>query len=244
MRWSPYPVLMLAGIIGSGIFWSRLARKDERLIFIYAAALGGAFAGAKLAYLGAEGWLRIGQPGMWLQLATGKSIVGALLGGYGAVELAKRACGYREATGDWFATIVPLAVALGRVGCLLHGCCMGIACEPAWYTMRDVFGQARWPAVPIEMGFNLLCAGVFLWMRRRGVLRGQHFHIYLMAYGAFRFGHEFLRETPRIVWGMTGYQVVAGAVFGLGWWGFVRRENDQKSAIGHESVVSGSYNGS
>jgi len=223
MKGVAYPVLMLAGIILSGIFWSRLARKDERLIFIYAAALGGAFIGAKLAYLGAEGWLRVGQPGMWLQLATGKSIVGALLGGYGAVELAKKSSGYRETTGDWFATIVPVAVALGRVGCLLHGCCLGVVCEPAWYTIRDVFGEARWPAVPVEMGFNLLCAGVFLTMRRKGVLRGQHFHIYLMAYGAFRFGHEFLRDTPRIFGGLTGYQFVAVAVFGLGAWGYVRR---------------------
>ena len=226
MKWShfpAYPVLMLAGIIASGIFWSRLARKDERLIFIYAAALGGAFAGAKLAYLGAEGWLHIGQPGMWLQLATGKSILGALPGGYAAVELAKKQCGYREATGDRFAAIVPLAVALGRVGCLLHGCCLGIECQPAWYTMRDPFGQARWPAVPIEMGFNLLCAGGFLLMRRSRVLPGQHFHIYLMAYGAFRFGHEFLRDTPRLLAGLTGYQVAAAGCFALGLAGFVRR---------------------
>jgi len=227
MKWSAYPVLMLAGIIVSGIFWSRLARKDERLILIYAAALGGAFAGAKLAYLAAEGWLHIGQAGMWLQLATGKSILGALLGGYGAVELAKKYIGYREATGDWFATIVPLTVALGRVGCLLHGCCMGIVCPPAWYTIRDPFGDARWPSVPVEMGFNLLCAGVFLAMRWKRVLPGQHFHIYLMAYGAFRFGHEFLRDTPRVLGGFTGYQVAAAGCFALGLTGFTRRRGEQ-----------------
>jgi phosphatidylglycerol:prolipoprotein diacylglycerol transferase len=223
MKPSPYPVLMLAGIIVSGIFWSRLARKDERLIFIYAAALGGAFAGAKLAYLVAEGWLHFGQPGMWLQLATGKSIVGALLGGYGAVELAKKYAGYKEATGDWFATIVPVAVALGRVGCLLHGCCLGIVLPAAWYTIRDPFGDPRWPAVPVEMGFNLLCAGVFLLMRRKRLLPGQHFHIYLMAYGVFRFGHEFLRDTPRVLGGLTGYQVAAAACAALGLAGFIRR---------------------
>jgi phosphatidylglycerol:prolipoprotein diacylglycerol transferase len=230
MKWSPYPLLMLAGIIGSGIFWSRLARRDERLIFIYAAALGGAFAGAKLAYLASEGWMHIGLPGMWLALATGKSIVGALLGGYAAVELAKKQCGYREATGDWFATVVPLAVALGRVGCLLHGCCLGIACQPAWYTIRDPFGQARWPAVPVEMGFNLLCAAVFFAMRRKRLLPGQHFHIYLMAYGLFRFGHEFLRDTPRILGGLTGYQIAAAGCFILGLVGYIRRRGARETA--------------
>ena len=247
MRWSPYPVLMLAGIIASGVFWSRLARKDERLIFIYAAALGGAFAGAKLAYLAAEGWMHFGQAGMWMQLATGKSILGALLGGYLAVEFAKKGCGYRDATGDWFAEIVPVAVALGRVGCLLHGCCLGVACPPAWYTVRDVFGQTRWPAVPVEMGFNLLCAAVFLAMRRKGVLKGQHFHLYLMAYGLFRFGHEFLRDTPRIAGGMTGYQGIAVLVFGLGAVGFIKRRSRsakmQYPVKSHEAATYGNHGG-
>jgi phosphatidylglycerol:prolipoprotein diacylglycerol transferase len=229
MNCSPYPFLMLAGIVISGIFWSRLARKDERLIFIYACALGGAFAGAKLAYLFSEGWLYFGTRGMWLALATGKSIVGALLGGYAMVELAKKYCGYREVTGDWFATIVPLAVALGRVGCLLHGCCMGIECQPAWYTMRDRFGVTRWPAVPVEMGFNLLCAGAFLVMRKKRVLPGQHFHIYLMAYGLFRFVHEFLRDTPRILAGLTGYQIASAGCFALGLVGYLRRANARQA---------------
>jgi phosphatidylglycerol:prolipoprotein diacylglycerol transferase len=223
MKWSPYPLLMLAGIVLSVMFWSRLARRDERLIAIYAAALGGAFAGAKVAYLLAEGWLHIGQPGMWLALATGKSIVGALLGGYAAVEFAKKQTGYREATGDFFATIVPLSVTVGRIGCLLHGCCLGIACTPAWYTMRDPFGQARWPAVPVEMAFNLACALVFIVMRKKHLLPGQHFHIYLMAYGLFRFFHEFLRDTPRIFDGLTGYQFFAAACFLLGLIRFIHR---------------------
>jgi phosphatidylglycerol:prolipoprotein diacylglycerol transferase len=232
MKFPIYSVLMLAGIVISGIFWSRLARKDERLVFIYASALGGAFIGAKLAYIAAEGWLYFGRAGMWLEMATGKSIVGALLGGYAAVEMAKKVVGYREATGDWFATIVPLVVALGRVGCLLHGCCLGIACAPAWYTIRDPFGQARWPSVPVEMGFNLLCAGVFWLMRRKGALPGQHFHIYLMAYGVFRFFHEFLRDTPRVFYGFTGYQVVAlgCAVLGLG--GFLKRRGGVTEGTG------------
>jgi len=221
---------MLAGIIISGIFWSRLARKDERLIFIYAFALGGAFAGAKIAYLVSEGWLHIGLPGMWLALATGKSIVGALLGGYAAVEFAKRQCCYRQPTGDWFATIVPLAVALGRVGCLFHGCCLGIACQPAWYTIRDPFGQPRWPSVPVEMAFNLICALTFFLMRRAGKLPHQHFHLYLIAYGLFRFFHEFLRDTPRLFAGLSGYQFFAAACFLLGLIGYIRRQSSLSTA--------------
>ena len=103
-----YGWLMLAGIFVSIVLWSRLARHDSRLVLVYIAALTGAFLGAKLVYLGAEGWLHWHDPNRWLILATGKSITGALLGGYAAVEIAKRLLGYRGVTGDWFAIIAPV----------------------------------------------------------------------------------------------------------------------------------------
>ena len=80
-RNSPYGWLMLAAIIVSIILWSRVARRDQRLLFIYIAALVSAFLGAKLVYLAAEGWLHWHDPDRWLQFATGKSITGGLLGG-------------------------------------------------------------------------------------------------------------------------------------------------------------------
>ena len=158
---SPYSLLMLAGIAVSIAFWVRLAKRDERLLVIYIAALVSAFLGAKLVYLAAEGWMFWDAPERWMIWATGKTILGALLGGYAGVEVAKKLTGYTEATGDWFALIAPLA--------------------------------------------------------------GQHFHIYLIAYGAFRFAHEFLRATPRIGRGISGYQIAALACVALGAWRFAVR---------------------
>src|SRR5580658_10133954 len=97
-----YGWLMLAGIFVSIIFWSRLARRDERLVPIYIAALAGAFLGAKLVYLAAEGWLHWHDSNRWTVLATGKSVTGALLGGYLGVEIAKILLHYTRPTGDWF----------------------------------------------------------------------------------------------------------------------------------------------
>ncbi|HWF17629.1 MAG TPA: prolipoprotein diacylglyceryl transferase family protein [Verrucomicrobiae bacterium] len=222
---SAYGWMMLAGIAVSIFFWSRLARRDDRLLMIYVTALVGAFLGAKLVYILAEGWMHFGAPDMWLQLATGKSILGALLGGYAAVELAKRVVGYRGVTGDWFALIAPLGIVLGRVGCLMHGCCLGKECEPAWFTLRDREGIARWPAVPVEIIFNLAAIAGFFFLRRKQRLVGQHFHLYLIAYGAFRFFHEFLRDTPRVAGAISGYQFAALAVMALGVAGFIRRRN-------------------
>ncbi len=258
MTASPYSWLLLVAIAASLFTWSRLARRDERLVLIYALALVSGFLGAKIVYLFAEGWLDWPLPDRWARLATGKSVIGALLGGYVGVEIAKKLLGYTAPTGDLFALVAPLGIGIGRIGCLLHGCCMGRVCEPAWYAMHDARGVARWPAVPVELAFNALALVGFLLLRRLGSdfttkstkstkhakdeysqtscssrssrpswlkcsQRGQHFHLYLIAYGLFRFAHEFLRATPLLGGGLSGYQYAALACVALGAWGYARR---------------------
>lgn len=237
MNQSSYGWLMLAGIAVSAFFWTRLARRDDRLLIVYISALVGAFLGAKIAYLLAEGWRDLGQPDQWLRLATGKSILGALLGGYASVELTKRWVGYRSVTGDWFAMIAPLGIILGRVGCWLHGCCLGHVCEPAWFTLRDAKGVARWPAIPMEILFNAVMLAAFFALRRNAKLPGQHFHLYLIAYGLFRFTHEFVRDTPRVALGLSGYQFIALAMVAFGMWAFRRR---QAGVVGEREIQAGS----
>ena len=280
---SAYGWLMLAGILVSIALWSRVAKRDERLVLIYIAALASAFLGAKLVYLGAEGWLHWHDENRWVILATGKSITGALLGGYAAVELAKRFAGYRSPTGDWFAIIAPVGIMLGRIGCVLHGCCLGNTCEPSWFTVNDAHGLARWPAAQVELLFNATALVVVVVLRSRTqktetpsppqeervgerrqtaqvnnagsrietplpalrsgereipsraggyVFAGQHFHLYLIAYGLFRFAHEFLRETPRVLGPITGYQIAALMIVGLGGAGFwIRQRQPTRDAI-------------
>lgn len=224
-----YGWLMLLAIGMSLVFWTRLARRDDRLLLVYLGALAGAFLGAKVVYVFAEGWRDFAEADRWQRLATGKTILGAFLGGYAGVELAKKLLGYPRATGDWFALIVPAAIVIGRVGCLLHGCCLGNVCEsPHWWTLADRNGIPRWPAVPVEIGFNLAVIGVFWILRRRRWLTGQHFHLYLIAYGLFRFVHEFGRATPHVIGPLSGYQLAALAVAALGIWGFRKRRRESR----------------
>lgn len=214
---SPYRWLLLAGIVLGALGWWRLGRRDPRLRWIYGCALLGAFLGAKVVYLLAEGWQHLGQPDAWLPLLTGKSVLGALPGGYAGVEFAKSRLGYRERTGDLFAAFAPAGIALGRVGCVLQGCCLGERCErPAWWTLADADGRARWPAAPVELVFNVAMLVLFWVLRRRKLLTGQHFHLYLIGYGLFRFVHESHRETPRVLGPLSGYALIALSVFAFG----------------------------
>jgi phosphatidylglycerol:prolipoprotein diacylglycerol transferase len=223
-----YGWLMLAGIAVSVVIWTRLAKRDGRLLLIYLGALSGAFIGAKLGYILVEGWADLHAPDSWRRLAAGKTILGALLGGYAGVEAAKKWVGWSEPTGDLFALVAPLGIVLGRIGCLLHGCCLGVVCYKAeWWTLADRSGVPRWPAVPVEIGFNLAAIGIFGLVRLAGRLPGQHFHLYLIGYGIFRFAHEFWRATPRIIGPLSGYQGLALMVIGLCVWGLIRRQRAQ-----------------
>ncbi|GAA5484290.1 prolipoprotein diacylglyceryl transferase family protein [Haloferula sargassicola] len=189
-----YLVMIVVGVLLGAIYWWFQARDDARIPMIYLGGLVGAFLGAKLAYLIAEGWLDAASPDRWALWLSGKSITGALPGGWAGVEIAKQRMGYRAVTGDRFALLLPVPLALGRIGCLDAGCCRGLG---------------GWPAVPVEIGFQLVALVGLLFLRQRKWLPGQHFHIYLMAYGLFRFFHEFLRATPKALGGLSGYQWVS-----------------------------------
>lgn len=193
-----YTAAIIAGIAVGAVGWWRLSKSDDRLPIIYFAGLAGAFLGAKVAFLASEGWLYAGHAERWMIWLSGKSVMGALPAGWAAVEIAKRATGYRAITGDRFALLLPFPLILGRIGCLDAGCCPGIP-----------LGGWRWPAVPVEIGFQAAAFAVLVVLQRRKILPGQHFHLYLIAYGLFRFAHEFLRATPKPFLGLSGYQWIA-----------------------------------
>lgn len=210
-----YAALMAAGILIGAVYWYRRSQGQNDLLLIYLGALVGGFAGAKVAYLIAEGWLEWERPDRWLRWATGKSVLGGLLGAYAGVELTKHLTGHKKSTGDAFAVIVPVGILLGRVGCYLNGCCLG---KPGTgvFAARDMHGVARWPAPFVEGAFQIVILITILLLRRRGLLRDRLFFLYLIAYGLFRFAHEFMRDTPRIVMGISGYQIIALGMAALG----------------------------
>ena len=212
-----YSLTMILAILLSAYYWINTARTDNQLARIYICALACAFVGAKLAYLFSEGWLFTGED-KWLHWLSGKSITGALLGGFLGVEVFKKIFAYQKITGDRFAMVVPLSIILGRLGCLTQGCCLGITCQLPG-------GLERWPAVPMEIFFNISSIGLFLWLRKQKLQTYQHFHIYLMAYGGFRFSHEFLRATQKPFLGLSGYQIISLVILAVGLTAYLKRRN-------------------
>lgn len=193
-----YQLFAILGVLVGIALWWRAARTDHQLLYLYGFGLIGGLLGAKIAYLVAEGWLYFDHPQRWTLWLTGKSVMGALPGGWIGVELAKKSLRYPRITGDRFAITLPLPLMLGRIGCLQAGCCLGI-----------VTPQGRWPAVEVEMAFLALMLLFLLLLRAKNRWPTQHFHVFLIAYGIFRFSHEFLRATPKPFFGLSGYQLIA-----------------------------------
>lgn len=175
----------------------------------------GAIVGAKLAFLAGDlGWpsAHVG----WEQVVfSGRSITGGLLGGFLSAELAKPALRYAELPNDWFATKLPLSIAVGRVGCVLAGCCRGVEGR---YAVSMVYsdGAPRFPAQLAELAFQIVAFFTAWALFRRGALRGRVFAAYMIAYGLFRLGIEALRETPKLPVGLSAYQLFAIALAACG----------------------------
>ncbi len=218
-----YGLLTIVGLLVAAVLWQRLAPVRGAPPHVFLVGLIGAVVGAKVVYWVADSPFQAGNPHFWWNLLGGRTVLGALFGGYVGVELGKKLVGYRRPTGDAFAIVCPVGVFFGRIGCWLHGCCLGRVCGPAWYTLTDSAGIARWPSALVEAGFNVAFAVCAYGLYRRRVLRGQLFHVYLIAYGLFRGLHEFLRETPRVWGALSSYQIVAALLVAFAVWRFVQR---------------------
>lgn len=88
---------------------------------------------------------------------------------------------------------LPLGHAVGRVGCMMAGCCYGIKYEGFFAVKNQYAGGFCFPVQAVEAFFNLCIMAVLL--KRAGKDSVQHrlLSLYLVMYSAVRFFVEFLR---------------------------------------------------
>lgn len=92
---------------------------------------------------------------------------------------------------------VALGHALGRVGCLMNGCCYGRRCELPWAIhfpkSHETLGLPVHPTQIYEAGLCAALSGFLAWWFPRRRFEGQVFALYLMIYAVVRSGVEFYR---------------------------------------------------
>jgi phosphatidylglycerol:prolipoprotein diacylglycerol transferase len=111
-------------------------------------------------------------------------------------------------TTDVFAPGIALGHAVGRLGCLMAGCCFGRPTSVPWaitfhsptaaMETGTPLGQPLHPTQLYEAGAELVILGFLLWFERKGrPFPGRTFWSYMLLYAIARFTIEFYRGDPR-----------------------------------------------
>lgn len=104
---------------------------------------------------------------------------------------------------DILAPGLAIGHAVGRIGCLMAGCCYGRECNLPWavtFHNHDSLAPLNIPLHPTqiyEVVGNLLIFAALMIFRNKKQLDGQVFWIYVLLYGAMRFIIEIFRGDDR-----------------------------------------------
>jgi len=161
--------------------------------------------GARLLYIIVEFDDFVKHPLNYIFAREGFVFYGGLIGGLcGGAWIIKKSNQNFFTIADILAPSIPVAQALGRVGCFLNGCCYGEECHlPIAIVLPAVDNIPRFPVQIIE---SLACIAIslILWtLDKYKRFIGTTFLFYLILYSALRFLLEFLRDDFR------------GSLFGL-----------------------------
>ncbi len=197
-----YGVLFSTGFLAAAIHWACLSRRVgmppmfgvELCIWVMISSV----VGARLAFVAANASLFLDDPARILRIDRGGLIfygglVGATLAG---VVLARRRAIPLWRMADYAISAVPLGHAIGRVGCLLNGCCYGAASERWWAIPLN--SVMRHPVQVAEATFNLVVYILLLQLYKHKHREGRVFAAYLILYPIGRFALEFLRGDERL----------------------------------------------
>jgi phosphatidylglycerol:prolipoprotein diacylglycerol transferase len=112
----------------------------------------------------------------------------------------------KYATGDIFASALPLAQAIGRLGNLLGGDPFGLPSSLPWAIMQQ--GVRRQPSALYELVLDLVLFAIVWRLRDKMPCSGDLFKLYVVGYCSFRFLVDFTRADPRVFLGFTLVQVL------------------------------------
>lgn len=202
----------LGYMLGFQWFLQRRRRRGDMLGaeqrgWLVMAAVLGAVAGAKLLAWAVDPvafWARRGDPVAWLE---GKTIVGGIIGGWAAVECAKRVLGVESRTGDLYAAPLALGIAVGRIGCFLTGLpdrTYGVHSSLPWAV--DFGDGARHPTQLYELLFLVALIAALVALERRPHEAGDVWRLFSFGYLAWRFAVGFLQPQSWTLFGLGTLQ--------------------------------------
>ncbi len=241
-------VVTLAVLIGGVVAFERLLRLDHPPTVIarglLLTALGGIAGVYLMLYL--TNLLRIARDGPLARPETPNVGWALLGGGIAALLYVRRHKGPLGRVLDLGAPALPLAQALGRLGCVAAGCCYGKPTD-SWLGLylpdEQGYWAVRYPTQLLSLAANLLIFFTLLAVETRffgknRVSERRPFDgflalLYILLFSLKRFGVGFLRENPAPLLGPFSWlhlQALAGLVLAtvLIVWNLHRKKKEGK----------------
>ncbi len=247
VRW--YGIMVALAVVAALLITLREAKRLSLSQDIYALFLWGiigGFIGGRLAhvidywdYYMANPQELIGFAG----LALYGTIIGVIVAVWIYMRIRRVPFSSLAGMGDAVAVGVPVAQAIGRVGCTINGCCYGKPSPfhffPAAviYTPRDTIPSEYWgvPLYPTQIYFllwNLIVFAIVWRFRDKLKPQGSLFFLYLCLYSAGDFGLRFLRVNKPFLLGLYQAQVISLAILVVALpWLIIRIRRFQKQAL-------------
>lgn len=129
---------------------------------------------------------------------------------------------------DLVVPFLALAQAIGRIGCLFNGCCLG---KPSQFGIY--FDGLDAVLIPTQIYSSMLLVGIFVFLRFiqdiPGKKTGTVFFAYLILYSVKRFFIEYFRaDNPLVIGGLTLFQLMSILAFVAGLAGLliIRKKNN------------------
>jgi phosphatidylglycerol:prolipoprotein diacylglycerol transferase len=178
-------MVVVAVVVGAAVAAWR-AREPVVVLALAPAVAAGALAGARLLYVAVHG-------GSLVDATGGLSSMGGVVAVVVVLGAAARGCARRFAElADAFAPAGLVALAIGRVGCFLAGCCWGMPTELPWgVVFPDLGPPARHPLQLYSAALDAAIGCALLRTRRPPGVTAAHAAIGL---GAARLVLETVRD--------------------------------------------------
>ncbi len=145
---------------------------------------------------------------------AGKTVIGAIAGGYATIIVFKSYIGLTRPLGDLFAFAISAGEAVGRWGCFFGGCCYGKVAHGTF----TIWQHNAW-RYPTQIYLSLAAAltfAILLTVERKHLLpENGLFYLQGTLFCTLRFIIEFFRVGDTVLYGLTAAQLacLAGLCF-------------------------------
>ena len=201
-----YGAIMALGIIAGVSYAMYIGKKrgldpyDMSEVGLWTVIIG--LLGARAAYVAQHIDYYLHNPGLLLNFRRGGiAIQGALLFGFATTAWTCKHRGIKMLNGlDVYMSPVLLGMAIGRIGCIMQGCCYGSPCGsdlPWAITYPEALHIAcvpRHPSQIYEALLDIVLIVLVNWVFKNAKFYGQAFWTGIAGYGVVRFITEFFRE--------------------------------------------------